>query len=86
MADLPIDEAGFREAEPSYYEVQTHPGWQSQTTTDQNLYTKYLETWRQTLINELKQLNMIQQEMTLTLFMWLSCHDTTTLHDNLVIS
>ena len=86
MADLPIDEAGFRETEPSYYEVQSHLGWQSQTTIDQNLYTKYLETWRQTLINELKQLNMIQQEMTHTLFMWLSYHDTTTLHDNLVIS
>ena len=76
---LPIDEAGFREAEPSYDEAQSlcDPGCQSQPMIDRNL-----ETGRLTLTRELKPLfifNLIQHEMTLTLFMWLSYHDTTTL-------
>jgi len=36
--------------------------------------------------NLYSQLNLIQHEITLTLFMWLSYHDTTTLHGNLAIS
>ena len=45
----------FREAEPSYDEAQTlcDLGWQSQTTIDHNLYTKYLETGRLTLTKTL---------------------------------
>ena len=71
---LPTDEAGFREAEPSYDEAQTicDPGWQSQPTIDHNLYTKYLETGRLTLTRELKPLFITQyyttQDNTYTLY------------------
>ena len=53
------DEAGFREAEPSYDEAQIlcDPGWQSQPTIDHNLYTKYLETGRLTLTKHLLYYN-----------------------------
>ena len=49
----------------------------------------YLETERLTLqgnSNLYSQFNLIQYEMTLTLFVWLSYQDTTILHGNLVIS
>ena len=60
------DEAGFREAEPSYDEAQIlcDPGWQSQPTIDHNLYTKYLETGRLTLTRELKPLFITQFDTT----------------------
>ena len=58
----------------SFYEAQTlcDPWWQSQPTIDHNLYIKYLETRRLTLTRNAilySQLNLIQHEMTLTLFM-----------------
>ena len=56
---------------------------------DHNLYTKYLKTGRLTLTRELKPLFTTQldttQDNTYTLYM-ATYHDTTTLHDNLVIS
>ena len=73
---LPTDEAGFREAEPSYDEAQTlyDPGWQSQPTIDHNLYTKYLETGRLTLTKHLFYYNTIvlHKSTQHTLFKWLT--------------
>ena len=59
---LPTDEAGFREAEPSYGEIQTlfDPEWQSQPTIDHNLYTKYLKTRKLTLTKYLLYYNTIK--------------------------
>jgi len=64
---LPTDEAGLREAEPSFDEAQTlcDLGWQSQPTIDHNLYTKYLETGRLTLTKHLLYYNTIVLHKTL---------------------
>ena len=75
---LPTDEAGFREAEPSYDETQTlcDPGWQSQPMIDHNLYTKYLKTRKLTLTKHLLYYNtrVLHKSTQHTLFMWLSQH------------
>ena len=42
------------------------PGWQRQSTIDYNLYTKYLETGRLTLIWKLKPLFTTQTQLDTT--------------------
>ena len=73
---LPTDEGGFREAEPSYDEVQTlcDPGWQSQPMIDHNLCTKYLENGRLTLTKYLFYYNTIVPHKSTqhTISLWLA--------------